>query len=149
MKGIFLGPPGFSEPDEAKREALRAQRYRGSGRAKLRLSRGFPGCPARNVTPQTAISRSFEQFEPTALSRWRTQIRDGWASLSRPMGTGQVLVHPLADLPEAKSNSQTSSVGDRSKGTSCVRPDIRWGQVTVLGVIVTYQSVDSCPGHVG
>jgi hypothetical protein len=80
----------------------------GSGRAKLRLSRGFPGCHARNVTPQTAINRT---FEPTALSH------------ANPRRTGVIVTSfgdrssfgPLAVLSEARSNGQTSSVGDRSK----------------------------------
>ena len=42
----------------------------GLGRAKLRLSRGFPDCPACDVIPQKASSRS---FNPTAL--WHANPR--------------------------------------------------------------------------
>ena len=111
----------------------------GSGRAKLRLSRGFPGCHAPNVIPQTAINRS---FEPTASSRCRTQIREGRASSSRPLGTGQVL--PLAVLSEARSNGQTSSVGDRSKGIRCVRPTFAGDRSLYWASLSRYQSVDRC-----
>ncbi len=106
----------------------------GSGRAKLRLSRGFPGYHAPNVLPQTAINRS---FEPAALSRRRTQVREG-----RKDGRhwhahwGQVKLSsfgPLAVLSEAQVQTvKRRPVGrwGRSKGIRCVGPTFAWGQVT-------------------
>ena len=77
--------------------------------------------------------------------RASTVARDMWDDVVEQSVRDRSSFGPLAVLSEARSNGQTSSVGDRSKGIRCVGPTFA-GDRSLLGVVVTVSERRPLPG---
>jgi hypothetical protein len=79
----------------------------GAGRAKLRLSRGFTGCPARSVNPHQILGRIIS--------------RTPWQEEKLHRGHRGGLAEGLWSRPRGFGKAHTSGISDNLELTGCLR----------------------------